>query len=54
MPFERGAPKPLGSGRRKGTLNRITKEVAARLAELVEVTDRDNDPLANPRAEDEA
>ncbi len=34
MPFKRGAPKPSGSGRRKGTLNRITGEVAARLAEL--------------------
>jgi len=34
MPFKRGAPRPAGSGRRKGTLNRTTGEVAARLAEL--------------------
>ncbi len=34
MPFTRGAPKPAGSGRRKGTPNRATAEISERLAEL--------------------
>ena len=34
MPFAPGTPKPARSGRKKGTLNRLTKEAGERLAEL--------------------
>jgi hypothetical protein len=34
MPFARGTPKPPGSGRKKGTPNRITREAAERLEDL--------------------
>lgn len=34
MPFQRGDPKPPNSGRRKGTPNKITREVAQQLADL--------------------
>ena len=34
MAFTPGAPKPPGSGRKKGTRNKITQEVAERLEEL--------------------
>ena len=34
MPFAPGTPKPAGSGRKEGTPNRSTLEVAERLREL--------------------
>jgi hypothetical protein len=34
MPFATGTPKPTGSGRKKGTPNRSSLEVAERLREL--------------------
>jgi hypothetical protein len=34
MPFHSGEPKPPGSGRKAGTSNKVSKEVAERLAEL--------------------